>query len=299
MKISKYQLPADAPVYKMSAPLSAEVVSTRRLSGPESSTEILHVQLRYPQNALQFLEGQSIGIQPPGNRPGSAKPHKLRLYSIASARKGDDGRADSLALCVKRVRYTDPDSSLVEDGLASGYICDWQPGQQVLISGPTGREFVLPSDHRTNLLLLATGTGIAPFRAFLNHIYYEHDDWQGQIHLFYSARTTPELLYANETNNDLLLLQTRKGLHLHLSRSREDFDQTGNKIYVQHLLAQAQDTVWPMLQEQNCAVYLCGLKSMESGLDAVLTAIASGKGLDWQSVKQRLRQAGRWNVEVY
>ena len=85
-----------------------------------------------------MLEGQSIGIVPPGARP-DGKPHDIRLYSIASARDGEKRNANNVSLTVKRT----------EGGVASNYLCDLKVGDKVQVTGPFGATFLMPNDPST------------------------------------------------------------------------------------------------------------------------------------------------------
>jgi ferredoxin--NADP+ reductase len=61
----------------------------------------------------------------------------------------------------------------------------------------------VPEDDTANLLMIGTGTGIAPFRAFIKRIFDQRGGWKGQVRLFYGARSGMELLYMNLVRNDL------------------------------------------------------------------------------------------------
>ena len=101
------------------------------------------------------LEGQSIGIVAPG-ADKDGKPHKIRLYSVASPREGEKSGANNLSLTVKREG----------DGVCSNYICDLKKGDSVQVTGPFGATFLMPDDPSANILMICTGTGSAPFRGF-------------------------------------------------------------------------------------------------------------------------------------
>jgi benzoyl-CoA 2,3-dioxygenase component A len=71
------------------------------------------------------------------------------------------------------------------------------------------------------------------------------------------------------------------------------------KVYVQDRLKQAAETVAPLLTDPAAYIYICGLKGMESGVDGAFAEIAAGAGLDWQGVRETMREAGRYHVETY
>ena len=78
---------------------------------------------------MPYAEGQSIGIIAEGTDK-NGKPHKLRLYSIASSAPGDYGDGKTVSLCVKRLIYEDEDGNEVR-GVCSNYICDLKKGDKV------------------------------------------------------------------------------------------------------------------------------------------------------------------------
>eukprot|EP01035_Chromulina_nebulosa_P033142 gene33142-44362_t len=107
------------------------------------------------------LEGQSIGIIPPG-ADALGKPHHARQYSVASPRNGERPGYNNLALTVKRVTV-DHDGNPVR-GVASNYVCDLKVGDKVQVVGPFGSSFLMPNHPRSHIVMICTGTGSAPMR---------------------------------------------------------------------------------------------------------------------------------------
>jgi len=282
-------------VYKPVSPGEAVVISNEKIV-PDGHEEVNHVVLDLKGADYRYLEGQSLGVLPPGENE-KGKPHKVRLYSIASARDGDRSGPDTVALSVKRVVYDDPDSGETVRGVASNYICDFKPGEKVRITGPVGKAFAMPADESTNLIFFATGTGIAPFRAFLYRAFRQGSPFKGTCYLFYGVRKRGDLIYLNEQNNDLDDFKDRENLKIVTALSRENPD--GSKVYVQHRLAEHGDAVWDLMDDGNFAVYICGLKGMEKGIDDSFREIAARRGKDWDAWKAAYKKEGRWNQEVY
>ena len=280
-------------LYRVSSPGIARVVASERLT-PEGRDEVRHIVLDLSGLEYRYLEGQSLGVLTPGV-DAAGRPHKLRLYSIASARLGDDGRGQSAALCVKRVVYADPLTGEPHRGVASNYLCDLRPGDPVAVTGPAGKVLLLPEVPTRPLILVATGTGIAPFRAFLRRIYRELPEWPGTVYLFFGVRTEAEYLYRAELES----LRDRPGFRLVTAFSREQATADGRRMYVQDRMAEHIEPLWDLLARREGILYICGLKGMEDGIEAVVRARAAADGVSWPEFRDVLRREGRLLIETY
>lgn len=89
--------------YKPKEPFIGTVMSNSRLTGEDAAGEVCHIVFEH-EGEVPYAEGQSIGIIAEGE-DAKGKPHKLRLYSIASSAPGDYGDGKTVSLCVKRVVY--------------------------------------------------------------------------------------------------------------------------------------------------------------------------------------------------
>ncbi len=186
---------------ELGAVCEAVVQETKRIT-PMNRDEVRRIRLQVEDPAFRFVEGQTIGVVVPGPHDFGNKYH-MRRYSIASAREVAGGEALEFELLVRRCFYLDEVSGERYPGIASNYLCDAPPGARVAISGPYRSPFKMPQDPRANLLMIGTGTGVAPFRAFIQYIYKHHPDWQGKVRLFYGARTGMDLFYLNDQEDDL------------------------------------------------------------------------------------------------
>src|SRR4029079_14451774 len=130
------------------------------------------------------LEGQSIGIIAPGMDQNGAA-HRVRLYSVSSPRDGEKPNTNNLALTVKRER----------NGVCSNHICDLKKGDRVQVTGPFGATFLMPNDPAANIVMICTGTGSAPFRAFTERRRRAIKEASGRMMLFFGARRPEELPY--------------------------------------------------------------------------------------------------------
>jgi sulfite reductase alpha subunit-like flavoprotein len=188
---------------KPQQPVQATVLARTRIIHDDAPGDIQHVILKLPEG-FHYVEGQSLSVIPP-SLPGETKNHKPRLYSIASTRYGDSLDGTTVSLCVRRAEYTDPITGQMDPtkaGICSTYLCNASNGDIVAVAGPVGKTMCLPQDPTTDIIMVATGTGIAPFRAFLHRLFMEttvaRHMYQGQAWLILGVPTTGGLLYPQE-----------------------------------------------------------------------------------------------------
>lgn len=158
---------------------TATVKSVERIVGPKATGETMNIVLE-TRGEIPYWEGQSYGVLPPGtkvNSRGKEVPLGVRLYSIAASRYGDEFDGKTTTLCVRRATYWDPEMN-AEDaskkGICSNFLCDAKVGQEVQMTGPTGKVLLLPENPNSVVICVATGTGIAPFRSFWMRCFYEN-----------------------------------------------------------------------------------------------------------------------------
>jgi ferredoxin--NADP+ reductase len=287
-------------LYKPKNPFSANVVVNKKLNHPNSPNDVHHITFDLSQAtdpAFTYLAGQSIGILPPG-LDAVGKPHKLRLYSIASPAVGEEGMAQTVSLCVKRLVYNNPETNAVVGGVCSNYLCSLPEGATVEITGPVGKSFLLPSQPNANLIMVGTGTGIAPFRGFLKTRYNAENAKQtGQTHLFFGTQTHQDYLYEDEL--EAYQANQPDTFHLHTAFSREEKNAAGERMYVQHRIFEQRTVVLNLLQQPNTTFYICGLKGMETGIFTAMEQACQENGVDWATLLAQLKAEHRWHVEVY
>ena len=156
--------------YGNKTPFEGKIVSVERIVGPKATGETTHIIIDHG-GKMPYWEGQSYGVIPPGskvNSKGKEVPHGVRLYSIASSRYGDSFDGMTTSLCVKRAVYWDAELGAedpAKKGICSNFLCDAKPGTSVMMTGPTGKVMLMPeAKPETDLIMVATGTGIAPYR---------------------------------------------------------------------------------------------------------------------------------------
>lgn len=271
------------------------IVHTSERITPDTSDEVRRIVLRIDTPAFYFLEGQNIGVLTPGPHPYGNKTHH-RYYTIANAEKSADGDGVELELLVRRCFYIDEVSGEQYPGEASNYLCNAQAGDKISLTGPYRSPFLIPADKNSNLLMLGTGTGIAPFRAFLRRVYQEQSQWGGKVRLFYGARSGAEMLYMNDQNSDLANYYDQATFQAIQSLSKGVLKDEGDAL--QSGVEAHSAEIWDMLQDQKTHVYLAGMKKIATAFDASMAKLA-GSDTQWQAVKQGLIDAKRWSELTY
>ena len=267
-------------VFRRDKPAIATVQGNFRITAEGTGSDIRHIVLSFGSMPFPVLEGQSIGIVPPGT-DAQGRPHPLRLYSIASARDGEKRNANNVGLTIKRV----------EGGFVSNYMCDLKVGDKVAVTGPFGSTFLMPNDAQANIVMICTGTGSAPFRAFTERRRRAMANAPGKLVMFFGARTPEELPYFGPLQKVPPSL-----LEQHLVFSRVP---GAKKEYVQDRIRIEADRVAALMKDPATHIFICGLKGMEAGVEEALADVARRHGEDWSKLKPVMRAAGRYHVETY
>merc|ERR1711988_1483532 len=195
--------------YKNKAPFKATIKSVERIVGPNATGETCHIVIEH-NGEVPYWEGQSYGVIPPGtkvNARGKEVPHGVRLYSIASTRYGDTFDGKTASLCVRRAVYVTPETGLEDPskkGICSNFLCDAKPGDVIDLTGPAGKVMLLPDDPNAVVIMVATGTGIAPYRSFWRRAFIERPDnyqFTGLQWLFMGAANSDAKLYDDELSD--------------------------------------------------------------------------------------------------
>ena len=300
---SMTQAPAkkDIPVniYRPNSPYIGKCIENYALVGEGGQGIVQHLTFDLSSGDLHYVEGQSIGIVPPGT-DDKGKPHKLRLYSIASTRHGDFKDDKSVSLCVRQLEYQNPETKETVYGVCSTYLCHLEVGADIAITGPVGKEMLLPEDEDANIIMLATGTGIAPFRAYLWRMFKEiHEDYKfkGFAWLIFGIPYTGNILDKDELEG--LAADYPDNFRLTYAISREQENAEGGRMYIQHRVAEHADELWQLMQSPKTHTYMCGLKGMEGGIDEALSATAAKNGANWSEFQKQMKKDHRWHVETY
>ena len=282
--------------YRPKAPFVAKTLENYPLVKDGAPGDTRHIVIDLEGSDINYVEGQSLGVVPPGTQD-NGKPHKLRLYSIASSRAGDDGNGKTVSFSIKRLVYNDPETGDEVKGVCSNFLCDLKPGDEVMLTGPVGKTFLLPNDLSATLIMIATGTGIAPFRAFIRHLLDERDDFTGKIWLFFGVPTSSTILYHEDLED--YAARFPENFKVDYAISREQKTEDDKKMYVQNRMAEYTDELWELLKKDNTYTYICGLKGMEDGINSIMTPKAEAEGKDWIEYQRGLKKSDNWHEETY
>tara|TARA_R110002049_G_scaffold9444_6_gene48057 strand:+ start:3060 stop:4877 length:1818 start_codon:yes stop_codon:yes gene_type:complete len=214
-----------------------------------------------------------------------------RSYSIASSQRANP---DEVHLTVAAVRYTAFGSE--HWGAASTHLADrLEPGSQVSVFVEPNSRFHLPANDNADVIMIGPGTGVAPFRAFVE----ERDERgaAGNNWLFFGDRNfSSDFLYQLEWQRHL---KQGRLARLDLAFSRDQAE----KIYVQDRIRAQGADVWAWLQ-RGAYVYVCGdAKHMANDVDSALVdVIETHAGVTREEAVaelKNLRRDGRYQRDVY
>jgi len=272
-----------------------EVLASRALDRGES--RVLQAMAEgYPgagpedADLLDLLDGFPSARPPLSELVSALDPLQPRLYSIASSAKAAPGE---IHLTVAPVRYEL--RARPRAGVASTYLCDrTAPGSEIAVFVRRNDAFRPPAPDRA-MIMIGPGTGIAPFRAFLQE--RRAIGATGRNWLFFgNPHRGTDFLYEDE-----LLGFQRDGLLTRLdtafSRDQE------HKVYVQHRLLEHAAELWAWL-EDGAAIYVCGdaqrmARDVERGLAYILAKEGRMEPAAAKARLARLAQEGRYLKDVY
>lgn len=195
--------------------------------------------------AFDFIPGQFISVREP-----RGDKFVTRAYSIASAPRA----GNTFDLCLNRV----------EEGFMSNFLCDREIGETARFHGPHGL-FVLKPEVQ-DVILVATGTGVAPFRSMAQQLFGKDGSGQQrhqgrQVYLVYGTRYAEDLYYREEFE---ALAAEFPNFHYTATLSRAPESWTGARGYVQEHVRQIVG------ERKDMHVYICGLNEMVSATRKLL-----------------------------
>lgn len=213
-----------------------------------------------------------------------------RLYSIASSQLANH---DEVHLTISKVSYETNGRQRL--GVCSGSVAELQIGATLPIYVHKNPNFRLPEQKETPIIMIGAGTGIAPYRAFLEE--REELGVEGKAWLIFGDQHfVTDFLYQTDWQR-WLASGTLSQMHIAFSRD------TDKKIYVQHKLEENAANFYEWL-EQGAVIYVCGdEKSMAADVDATIHRIIEQQGQKTseqaKAIVQELKQQKRYQRDVY
>ncbi len=273
----------------------ATILSTEPITDEGAEAEVRELVLEVDRDEFNFEIGQSIGVlvEGPAEFGGSLRQ---RLYTVADTPSSKGDAKPQIRLVVRRCDYIDDYSGEQYAGVNSNYICDRKPGDKLSITGPFGLPFTVPDDKKANLLLIGLGTGIAPFRAFVKHIYQDVGDWEGRVRLLYGARSGLELIYMNDKRDDFARYYDEDTFEAFQALSPRP--NWADPIAWDYAIEERSGEILSMLEDEHTYVYVAGLVPIRDALDNVFSNMLGSEDT-WAKKKAELKEAGRWVELLY
>lgn len=257
-------------IYRPNEPVVAKVIKSEICTSRKAAGFVRHVEFDVSGTNLvgQVLPGQSIGVIPPGNDE-KGRPNSVRLYSVASPTKGEDGEGKIISTTVKRTIDENWETHKLFLGVCSNYLCDLQVGDEVKLSGPNGKKFLVPKDAAAHdYLFFATGTGIAPFRGMVMDLLASKV--KSKVTLVMGSPYATDLLY-----DDLFrrLAAEHSNFTYLTAISREKQSDGHDPMYVQDRISSNRDQMMATLGSERTLIYVCGIAGMELGIFQKMASI--------------------------
>lgn len=218
------------------------------------------------------------------------RPITPRLYSIASSQDEVDTEVHLTVALVE-----DTDKPTHRFGGASHYLANAEEGQAVKVYVEPNKHFRLPENPDTPVIMIGPGTGVAPFRAFLQQ--RAADGAAGKNWLFFgNPHFEQDFLYQTELQQ---FLKSGELARLDVAFSRDQAE----KVYVQHKLKQQGQAVWQWL-ESGAHLYVCGdaQRMAKDVHQALIEVIEEFGGLEHEQAVaylESLRSSQRYQKDVY
>ncbi|MCR9249280.1 MAG: ferredoxin-NADP reductase [bacterium] len=271
----------------------AVIKRSERLT-PESTDEVreLLIEIENPEFHCEVDQSVGVLIDTEGDF-GKTQHH--RLYSVADIPEKVADKTQ-IKMLVKRCNYIDEFSGELYDGVGSNYLCDRLVGESLTLTGPFPLPFKIPEDRSSNLILIGLGTGIAPFRAFIKHIYRETDEWEGQIRLFYGAKSGLELLYLNDVDGDLTNYYDKETFQAFSALSPRP--HWNDPIALDQAIDLRSEEILHLLSQLNTYVYVVGYEAVRKMLDRPFSKIL-GSEEKWRTRKAELIAGKKWAEVIY
>ena len=152
----------------------------------------------------------------------------------------------------------------------------------------------------TDYIMVATGTGIAPYRGFIRRLFTETtpagEAYKGLAWLFLGVANSDALLYDEEWQ--AAKSKFPDNFRVDYALSREQKNKKGGKMYIQDKVEEYSEEIFTRM-DNGAHMYFCGLKGMMPGITGMLEDVCNKKGIKWEDKLTEWKKAGQWHVEVY
>ncbi|KAF4377960.1 hypothetical protein G4B88_004567, partial [Cannabis sativa] len=269
---------------------TATILSVDKISGPKAPAETYRI-VYFHDGFLPYWEGQVLRVMkaPDENPFEPGNPENLSFFSAASSRYGDSFNGKTTTLCVRSI-----------PGTTSEILCKSKRGDKIQLAGPT-REAMISGDFRNpnaTHIFVATGTGVAPFRAHLRRFFKEDIptfQFSGLAWLFHGVSNNDSALFKDEFEQ--YQKEYPNNFRYNIAYSREQKNKLGGKMYVQDIFSDYADEVLELLLK-GAYIYLAGLKDMVKPIEDALSDAATKKDKDWNEILTSLKINDQWRVEA-
>eukprot|EP00798_Chlamydomonas_sp_ICE-L_P024119 gene24119-9692_t len=275
---------------------AAQAERLKRLGSHAGGDEYLEYVSKPHRSLIEIMKDFSSSRPPLGVFFGSVAPRlQPRFYSISSSNALHPSSVHVTCAVVKEQTPT----GRIHEGVCSTWFKRHGQDSPVPVY-IRHSHFKLPASPTTPIIMVGPGTGLAPFRGFLQERAAQLDAGAklGPAILFFGCRNREhDYIYEEE-----LKAYAASGAltNLHVAFSRE----SGQKVYVQHMLQQEASALWPLLADQNAHMYVCGdAKHMAKDVHHALhELVQQGKGCSSggaEAFVKEMQDAGRYQRDVW
>ncbi len=264
---------------KLEAKLEAKAMA-ERFNGYSVAALIKVLKSEYPE--LKISSDELV------NNSSKLNP---RAYSIASSQSA---HPDEVHLCIARVDEEINGQKIL--GVCSNYLSNRVrlKEKNLRVYVHSNDKFRLPEDSSKDIIMVGPGTGIAPFRAYIEERNHQRDQGQsvGKDWLFFGdQRSAYDYIYGEELD----AYKEKYGLEIDLAFSRDQ----EHKVYVQNRMEENSDKIFEWL-ENGAYFYVCGdARRMAKDVDAMLHKIVEDHGKDAEAYIKDLKDSKRYCRDVY
>ncbi|KAG8182223.1 hypothetical protein JTE90_002654 [Oedothorax gibbosus] len=268
-------------------------------SSEEGKSLYLNWVVKDHRSIIHILEDLP-SVKPPMDHVLELLPRlQARYYSISSSPKV---HPTSVHITAVLVDYETP-TKRTNKGVATGWLRGLHPSEEATHKIPIfirRSQFRLPSKSTTPVIMIGPGTGLAPFRGFIQERSFMKKEGKpiGDTILYFGCRKEKEdFLYGDELR---AYLEEGAVTKLHLAFSRDQPE----KVYVTHLLRQNKQEIWKVIGEDNGHIYVCGdARSMAKDVHSIILEIIEEFGQksknEAEAYIKRMESQRRYSADVW